>query len=72
MLLRGSRSDWTRAAVAAAFLALVFHTMLYADFLEDPVAWALLAVGAALAVDERRSCRGPATATTSYVAAVPA
>ncbi len=72
MLLRGSRSDWTRAAVAAAFLALVFHTMLYADFLEDPVAWALLGVGAALAVDERRSSGGQVAATAPDVAAVPA
>ena len=36
-------------AIAAAFLALVFHTMLYADFLEDPVTWTLLGVGSALA-----------------------
>ena len=43
---RGSRP---RAAIAAAFLALVFHTMLYADFLEDPVIWTLLAIGLALA-----------------------
>jgi O-antigen ligase len=49
MLLRAARSSPARAAVAAAFLALVFHTMLYADFLEDPVAWALMAVGVALA-----------------------
>ena len=35
--------------MAAAFIALVFHTMLYADFLEDPVTWALLGVGVALA-----------------------
>jgi putative inorganic carbon (HCO3(-)) transporter len=49
-LLRGSREDPVRAAVAAAFLALVFHSLLYADFLEDPVTWALLAVGCALAV----------------------
>jgi hypothetical protein len=38
-----------RAAVAAAFVALVVHTLLYAAFLEDPLAWALLAVGSALA-----------------------
>ncbi len=38
-----------RAAVAAAFAALVAHTLLYADFLEDPTTWALLAVGGALA-----------------------
>jgi O-antigen ligase len=48
-LLRGTRSDPTRAAIGAAFLALVFHTMLYADFLEDPVTWALLGIGCALA-----------------------
>jgi hypothetical protein len=47
-LLRGARSSIARAAVAAAFVALVVHTLLYAAFLEDPLAWALLAVGAAL------------------------
>jgi hypothetical protein len=49
-LLRGARADPARVAVAAAFLALLFHTLLYADFLEDPFAWTLLAIGAALAV----------------------
>ena len=49
VLLRGARSDPARAAIAAAFLALMFHTMLYADFLEDPVTWTLLAIGLALA-----------------------
>ncbi len=48
-LLRGSRRSIARAAVAAAFVALVVHTLLYAAFLEDPLAWALLALGAALA-----------------------
>lgn len=38
-----------RAGVAAAFIAVVVHTMLYAAFLEDPVAWALLGAGVALA-----------------------
>jgi O-antigen ligase len=47
-LLRGAREDPVRAAIAAAWLALVFHTMLYADFLEDPVSWALLAIGVTL------------------------
>jgi O-antigen ligase len=37
-----------RMVVAAAFSALVFHTLLYADFLEDPIAWALLGIGVAL------------------------
>jgi len=48
-LLRAARRSIARAAVAAAFVALVVHTLLYAAFLEDPLAWALLAVGAALA-----------------------
>jgi putative inorganic carbon (HCO3(-)) transporter len=48
-LLRGARGDPVRTAIAAAFIALAFHTLLYADFLEDPVTWALLGVGAALA-----------------------
>jgi putative inorganic carbon (hco3(-)) transporter len=54
-LLRGARGDPARAAIAAAFLALVFHTLLYADFLEDPVTWALLGVGTALATVPRRA-----------------
>ncbi len=48
-LLRGARTSLARAAVAAAFVALVVHTLLYAAFLEDPLAWALLALGAAMA-----------------------
>jgi O-antigen ligase len=49
-LFRGTRADPIRGALAAGFLALVFHTMLYADFLEDPIAWALLGIGVALAM----------------------
>ncbi|MGB9186237.1 MAG: O-antigen ligase family protein [Solirubrobacteraceae bacterium] len=49
-VLRRSRGDPVRSAIAAGFIALVFHTMLYADFLEDPVTWVLLAVGVTLAV----------------------
>jgi O-antigen ligase len=37
-----------RAAVAAAACALVLHTLIYASFLEDPILWTLLAIGAAL------------------------
>ncbi|HEV2820474.1 MAG TPA: hypothetical protein VGW11_08210, partial [Solirubrobacteraceae bacterium] len=48
-LLRGAGRSPARAAVAAAFAALVAHTMLYAAFLEDPLTWALLGVGVALA-----------------------
>jgi O-antigen ligase len=39
----------TRAFAAAAFDALVVHTLLYASFLEDPIAWTLLGVGIVLA-----------------------
>jgi O-antigen ligase len=37
-----------RMVVAAAFAALVFHTLLYADFLEDPIVWTLIGIGIAL------------------------
>jgi O-antigen ligase len=56
-LLRGSRGDPLRSAIAAAFAALMFHTLLYADFLEDPVTWALLGVGISLAVGPRLAAR---------------
>jgi len=49
-LLRGAGSVPARAGVAAAFVALLAHTMLYAAFLEDPMTWMLLGVGTALAV----------------------
>jgi O-antigen ligase len=39
-----------RAAVAAAFTALVAHSMMYAAFLEDPLTWTLLGAGTALAL----------------------
>jgi putative inorganic carbon (HCO3(-)) transporter len=62
-LLRGSRESVARAAVAATFVALVVHTLLYAAFLEDPLVWALLAVGTALTpVASTRRRRDPAPA----------
>jgi hypothetical protein len=39
----------SRAFVAAAFAALVLHTLLYAAFLEDPITWTLVGVGIVLA-----------------------
>jgi O-antigen ligase len=48
-LFRGIRGDPWRTAIAAAFLALLLHTLLYAGFLEDPLTWTLLAIGGALA-----------------------
>ncbi len=50
-LFRGAaRAGPVRSGIAAAFAALVVHTLVYAAFLEDPLAWALLAVGSAVAV----------------------
>jgi putative inorganic carbon (hco3(-)) transporter len=49
VLVRAASGDVARIAVAAAFAALVAHTLVYAAFLEDPLTWALLAVGVALA-----------------------
>jgi len=40
-----------RIATLAAFTALLVHTMAYAGFYEDPIAWALLAVGASLSAE---------------------
>jgi O-antigen ligase len=48
MLFRRARGSPVRAVVAASFAALVFHTLLYAAFLEDPLTWALLGLGAGL------------------------
>ena len=38
----------TRAGLAAAYSALVLHTLVYAAFLEDPLSWALLAIAASV------------------------
>jgi hypothetical protein len=46
---RGSSARAARAAVAAMFVALTVHTMVYAAFLEDPFTWVILAAGVALA-----------------------
>ena len=45
--LQGRRAG--RAAVLAAFVALLVHTLAYAGFFEDPTTWILLAIGTALA-----------------------
>src|SRR5204863_260671 len=63
-----------RAFVAAAFAGLVVHTLLYAAFLEDPLTWTLLAVGAALAAPARTRAPlpefsvadGPAVAAAAF------
>ncbi len=72
-LLRGAGADPVRGAIAASLLALVFHTMLYADFLEDPITWTLLGIGSALAVSRPEAGRpGRAGARTGESDAVPA
>ena len=48
-LFSGAGRSPPRIAIAACFAALVLHTMVYADFLEDPFTWTLLAIGVALA-----------------------
>ncbi|MGC9220013.1 MAG: O-antigen ligase family protein [Solirubrobacteraceae bacterium] len=48
-LLRGVKGDAVRVGVAAALVALLVHTMFYADWLEDPTTWVLLSLGATLA-----------------------
>jgi putative inorganic carbon (hco3(-)) transporter len=54
-LFRGARGDPYRVGIAVAFVGLLLHTMLYADFLEDPTTWMLLAVGGSLAVAARQA-----------------
>jgi O-antigen ligase len=56
-LFVGARRSLARAAVAAAFAALLLHTFLYASFLEDPTTWALLGIGTALAPMAARRMR---------------
>jgi O-antigen ligase len=54
-----------RMVVAAAFSALAFHTLLYADFLEDPLTWTLLGLGIALRRGPPRAQRANGTVTAS-------
>ena len=49
LLAGGTAVLSARAAVLAAFVALLVHTMAYAGFFEDPITWVLLAIGASLA-----------------------
>jgi O-antigen ligase len=56
----GVRGSPARIGIATAFVALVLHTMAYADFLEDPITWTLLGIGAALAAATRPPPGAPA------------
>jgi putative inorganic carbon (hco3(-)) transporter len=49
-----------RAAVLAAFVALLVHTLSYAGFFDDPITWVLLAIGASLAHAQAPAVRDPA------------
>jgi O-antigen ligase len=57
-----------RAALAAAFAALVLHSMAYAAFLEDPLTWTLLGVGTAIAFAERLRARAVAPSAAERAA----
>ena len=52
-LAEGDRVEFTpaRIGIAAAFCALLVHTIGYAAYLTDPLTWALLAVGGVLAAE---------------------
>jgi hypothetical protein len=63
--LRGARETLPRAAVAAAFCALVLHTLVYAAFLEDPLTWALLAAAGGLRRDAPEGSARPAEAVAA-------
>jgi len=62
VLFRGAGRSPPRIAIAACFAALVLHTWVYADFLEDPFTWALLAIGLALASRAERRAAPAASA----------
>jgi O-antigen ligase len=76
VLFRGAGRSPPRIAIAACFAALVLHTWTYADFLEDPFTWTLLAVGIALARaapgedpgvrEPQRSVRSPGAPASSF------
>jgi O-antigen ligase len=71
VLFRGAGRSPPRIAVVAAFAALVLHTWTYADFLEDPFTWALLAIGVSLAADDAAREGTPTAAGTASRAARP-
>jgi O-antigen ligase len=54
-----------RIAIAACFTALLLHTFVYADFLEDPLTWTLLGIGVALARPVRSSPVGLRSCATT-------
>ncbi|HYH58608.1 MAG TPA: O-antigen ligase family protein [Thermoleophilaceae bacterium] len=63
-LISRARGSLPRVAIAAAFTALIVHTMVYAAFLEDPLAWVLLAAGAVLAAGQSSSAVSSSSSAT--------
>jgi putative inorganic carbon (HCO3(-)) transporter len=69
VLFRGAGRSPPRSRSAACFAALVLHTWTYADFLEDPFTWTLLALGMALARQELAAGESDAAAGAAGAAA---
>jgi O-antigen ligase len=68
VLLRGAGRSPPRIALAAAFAALLLHTWIYADFLEDPLTWTLLGIGVACARMGTPGAEAPTRAPADGVA----
>ena len=60
-----------RTIVAAAFTALVFHTMTYAAFLEDPITWTLIGLGIAIRLSPDESASASSYDSASSEASSP-
>ncbi len=60
-----------RAAVLAAFVAMLVHTMAYAGFFQDPITWVLLAIGASLAAAPAAARGGAAPGSEDAAVTVP-
>ncbi len=69
VLFTGAGRSPPRIAIAASFAALLLHTWIYADFLEDPITWTLLGVGVALARAGARGAQAHPCAAADGVAA---
>jgi O-antigen ligase len=65
VLLGGARASVGTAAVAACFVAILVHSLGYADFTVDPATWALLGVGVALRRRRGAEAEVPAGGGTS-------
>jgi putative inorganic carbon (HCO3(-)) transporter len=65
---RPSAATIARAGLAAAYCALLLHTLVYAAYLEDPLSWALLAMAAGLRVGPLPDEGDAAPATTPTLA----